>query len=66
MEQMTLQNIRTAPPLVWRSQITFNGMGGCQMIDANNAELRAKHKPARDRRAVANESPAAERGFCVA
>ncbi|MEZ2310867.1 hypothetical protein AB6809_29905 [Paraburkholderia sp. RCC_158] len=39
MEQMTLQNIRAASPLPWRSQINFNGQGSCRMIDANNNEV---------------------------
>lgn len=39
MEQMTLQSIRAASPFPWRSQVNFNGMGGCRMIDANNAEV---------------------------
>lgn len=39
MNEHTLQSIRTMSPFPWRSQINFDGMGGCRMIDANNAEV---------------------------
>jgi len=39
MEQTTIENIRAASPLLWRSQINFNGQGRCRMIDANNNEV---------------------------
>jgi hypothetical protein len=39
MEQLTLPAIRAASPFPWRSQVNFNGMGGCRMIDANNNEV---------------------------
>ncbi|MDP9155275.1 MAG: hypothetical protein M3O74_13605 [Pseudomonadota bacterium] len=39
MEQLTIQSILAASPAPWRSQINFDGIGGCRMIDANNVEV---------------------------
>jgi hypothetical protein len=39
VEQLTLPAILAASPAPWRSQVNFDGMGGCRMLDANNAEV---------------------------
>jgi hypothetical protein len=39
IEQLTLPAIRAASPCPWRSQVNFNGQGGCRMVDANNVEV---------------------------
>jgi hypothetical protein len=39
MEQLTLPAILAASPAPWRSQVNFDGVGGCRMIDANNVEV---------------------------
>jgi hypothetical protein len=39
MEHLTLPVIRASSPFPWRSQINFDGAGGCRMIDANNMEV---------------------------
>jgi hypothetical protein len=36
---LTLPAILAASPVPWRSQLNFDGMGGCRMLDANNAEV---------------------------
>lgn len=45
MEQLTLPSILAASPAPWRSQVNFDGMRGCRMIDANKCRSAA----ARDR-----------------
>jgi len=39
MEQLTLPAILTASPAPWRSQVNFDGIGGCRMLDANGIEV---------------------------
>jgi hypothetical protein len=39
MDQLTLPAILAASPAPWRSQVNFDGVGGCRMLDANNAEV---------------------------
>lgn len=39
MEQLTLPAILAASPVPWSSQVNFDGMGGCRMIDAKGAEV---------------------------
>jgi hypothetical protein len=39
MEQLTLSAILAASPAPWTSQVNFDGIGGCRMIDAKGAEV---------------------------
>jgi hypothetical protein len=39
MEQLTLPAVLAASPAPWTSQVNFDGIGGCRMIDAKGAEV---------------------------